>query len=49
MFLRPIAITEDRCQSQAILVAQKDTDGLCHGPRIARLEPVVNPMFASMH
>ena len=49
VFLRPVAITDDRSQSQAILVAQKDTDGLCHAPRIARPEPPVNPMFVSVH
>ena len=49
VFLRPVSITGDRRQSQAILIAKKDTDGLCHASRIAWLEPAVNPMFTSMH
>src|SRR6266567_2357448 len=49
VFLRPVSITGDRGQSQAILIAKKDTDGLCHAPRFAWFEAAVNPMFASMH
>jgi len=49
VFLRSVAIADDRSQSQAILFAEKDTDGLCHAPRIARPEPSVNPMFVSVH
>src|SRR5438046_1229014 len=49
VLLRPVAIADDRRQSHAILVAKKNTDGLRHASRIAWLEPVVNPIFASMH
>ena len=49
VFLRPVAIADDRSQSHTIFVAKKNTDGLCHAPRIAWLEPAVNPMFVSMH
>jgi hypothetical protein len=49
VLLRAVSITGDRSQSQAILIAKKDTDGLCHAPRIAWIQPAVNPMFASMH
>ena len=49
VFLRPVAIADDRSQSRAILLAQKNTDGLCHAPRIARLNSNVNPMFVSLH
>jgi hypothetical protein len=49
VFLRPVAIADDRSQSRAILLAQKNTDGLCHAPRIARLNANVNLMFVSLH
>ena len=49
VFLRPVAIADDRSQSRAILLAQKNTDGLCHAPKIARLNANVNPMFVSLH
>jgi hypothetical protein len=49
VFLRPAAIAVDRSQSHAILIAKKDTDGLCHAPRITWIQPAVNPMFVSMH
>jgi hypothetical protein len=49
VFLRPVAIADDRSQSRAILLAQKNTDGLCHAPRIARLNTNLNPMFVSLH
>src|SRR6202049_3817777 len=46
---QPVAIADDRGQSRAILLAQKNTDGLCHASRIARLNANVNPMFVSLH
>jgi hypothetical protein len=49
VLLRPVAITDNRSQSHAILVAEKNTDALCHAPTIAWFEPSVNPMIASVH
>ncbi len=49
MFLRPVAIADDRSQSLSILVAENNTDGLCHDPSIAWLQAAVNPMFTSVH
>src|SRR5882724_4157031 len=41
VLLWSVAIADDRSQSHAIPVTEKNTDGLCHAPRIAWPRPVV--------
>jgi hypothetical protein len=49
VFLRAVAILNDRRQTRAVLRGDDDADGLCHIGRIARTRPRVNPLFASVH
>ena len=49
MLLRAVAITEDGGQTRAVFGSKDDADGLCHAFRIAWINPVVNPLFSSVH
>jgi hypothetical protein len=49
MFLRAIAVAEDRGQTRTILSSNDDADGLGHADRIARQKPAVNPMSVSVY
>lgn len=49
MLLRAVTITDNGCQSRAIVGLEEDADGLCHAPRIAWITTAVNPLFSSVH
>jgi hypothetical protein len=43
------AIRGDHFQRLAVFIEENDADCLGHDPRLARAEPFVNPMSASLH
>jgi hypothetical protein len=49
VLLCAVAILDDRRQTRAVLRGDDDADGLCHNRRIACIELLVNPLFASVH
>ena len=49
MLQRPAPITDDSGQSRAVLGSDNHTNIMGHDPRIARLTPLVNQLFVSVH